>query len=166
MEKLYAPWRNVYVAGDKKTEHTAQECVFCVQCNENNNEKHFILKRYAHVYVALNLYPYNAGHLLVLPFAHVKELSALSAQVRAELIEVVSLSAEILTTALKAEGINIGLNLGSTAGASLPNHLHMHILPRWTGDTNFLPTLAETKQISVDLMKIYQTLKAEFDRLI
>lgn len=164
MEKLYAPWRSPYANGLKKGE-SPEDCVFCVQCNENNDEKFFILKRFAHVYVALNLYPYNAGHLLVLPYAHVKDLSALAPAVRAELMEVVTNSTEILKDILKTEGINIGLNLGRAAGAGLPGHLHMHIVPRWVGDTNFLPIIADTKQISVDLIKLYKTLKTAFDQL-
>lgn len=167
MKHLYAPWRSEYSqsVAQTKQEHTTEEhCVFCIKLKENDGE-HFILRRFEHCIVLLNLYPYNAGHILILPYEHVASLPELSKAARSELIELTSHSSIILKEILQAHGINIGLNLGKAAGAGIPSHLHMHVLPRYTGDTNFMPLLADTKQISFDLKEIYKKLKPAFDKL-
>jgi ATP adenylyltransferase len=115
--------------------------------------------------VMLNRFPYNAGHLLILPYAHKAGLNELSKEDRQELTELTNASIEIVKRELTCDGVNIGANLGKAAGAGIPSHLHMHILPRFLGDTNFLPTLADTKQISFDLGKIYTRLKPHFEQL-
>jgi ATP adenylyltransferase len=168
MKHLYAPWRSEYsqsVAQTKQEHATQENCTFCIQFKDKDDEEHFILRRFEHCIVMLNVYPYNAGHLLILPDQHVALLPELSKATRSELIELVSHSSTILKELLQAHGINIGLNLGKAAGAGIPSHLHFHVLPRYTGDTNFLPTLADTKQISFDLKAIYKKLKPAFDRL-
>lgn len=162
MKKLYAPWRGTYTKGtvrNRKKTTLSKDCVFCKIAKEKKDSANFILKRFKHNYIVLNRYPYNAGHLLVIPMAHKGRLSDLSPEARTELIELLSMSETVLRSALKAEGINIGLNQGKAAGAGIPQHLHFHLLPRWEGDTNFLPTLADAKQVSFDLKEIYQTLK-------
>lgn len=168
MKKLYAPWRADYTTGSAHKNHENQvqdECVFCKQIQSGENEKHFILKRFDHHMVILNLYPYNAGHLLIISLEHQATLSELSAESRTELIELSTLCVEIVKEALGAHGINVGLNLGKAAGAGIPSHIHTHVLPRFLGDTNFMPTLAETKVISFDLHAIYQKLKPYFERI-
>lgn len=169
MERLYSPWREQYaksVSSDAKAEHATQDmCVFCLQFADQQDEKYFILHRFKHTIVMLNLYPYNGGHLLILPIAHVRALGELSSQVRCEIMELMNHSVHILTTILHAHGINVGMNLGKAAGAGIPAHLHMHVLPRWLGDTNFMATLAETKQISVDLYALYTKLRPYFQEL-
>jgi ATP adenylyltransferase len=165
MQDLYAPWRNPYAGSlntAKQENVTSNECVFCLSIQADDDEKYFILKRYKYCFIILNKYPYNAGHLMVLPLAHEKELHNLSSHVRAEIMEAVSACIKIVEQTLKAEGVNVGLNLGRASGAGIPTHLHFHILPRWIGDTNFLPTLADTKVISFDLKDIYQQLKGSF----
>lgn len=165
MKKMYAPWRSNYTttkAHTKKEGIHEDECVFCEQFAENNDAHHFILKRYAYTAVLLNKFPYNAGHLLIIPFAHKATLDQLSKAARTELMELITQSSHIVRTTLKADGVNIGLNIGKDAGSSIPSHLHFHVLPRWKGDTNFLPTLADTKQISVDLHDVYKQLKKVF----
>ncbi len=165
MKNLYAPWRSSYAASteDSKQEHAKKDdCVFCTQLQENNDEKYFILKRYTHCFVVLNKYPYNAGHLMVLPLVHEKQLDNLSAEARHEIMDATSHCVKVVEKVLKAEGINIGLNIGRASGAGIPSHLHMHILPRWNGDTNFLPTLADIKVVSFDLKEIFELLKPEF----
>ena len=112
----------------------------------------------------LNKYPYNAGHLLILPIRHVALLSDLEKNERAELMELVNMSVNIVSATLGNHGLNIGINLGKAAGAGIPSHLHTHILPRWDGDTNFMPAIAKTKVISFDLSDIYEKLKKEFDK--
>ncbi|MEX0940350.1 MAG: HIT domain-containing protein [Candidatus Babeliales bacterium] len=168
MEILYAPWRNKYVhkvLRGKSEDTLKEDCVFCTQLATNNDEKHFIFKRFKHHAIMLNLYPYNAGHLLIVSLEHKNCLKDISKQARAELIELTHESIIILQNVLEAQGINVGLNLGKAGGAGIPSHLHQHVLPRWLGDTNFLPLLAQTKQISVDLQELYKKLKPHFEAL-
>ena len=162
MEKLYSPWRQRYVVANTKEKKNKTICPFCTQITASDDEKNFILTRFKHTTVLLNLYPYNAGHLLVLPNKHYKDLQQLSKVERDELMLVMSKSISVLYKTISPDGINVGLNLGKLAGASIVDHLHFHVLPRWDGDTNFLPLLAETKQISIDLNAIYQQIKAGF----
>jgi ATP adenylyltransferase len=165
MKKLYAPWRTSYSKSIDTKEHTAQ-CIFCAQIKDTQDEHHFILGRYKYCFVMLNLYPYNAGHLLIIPYKHVATLEQLSDQERTELINLTSHSVVILTKVLKCEGSNIGMNLGKASGGSVLDHLHQHVLPRWYGDTNFLPALTEdVKTISFDLKEIYNDLKPSFKKL-
>ncbi len=164
MDRLYSPWREQYVSGTRKVDEN-QECVFCSQFTDNQDEKYFILRRFKHTVVMLNLYPYNGGHLLILPIEHESSLSGLSREARNEMMEVVTHSTQIVTDILNAQGINVGFNFGRAAGAGIPAHLHMHVLPRWQGDTNFMVTLADTKQISIDLIELYKKLKPYFQEL-
>lgn len=168
MKKLYAPWRSPYAGSidqGKKENAAADTCVFCTQLAEHNDEHHLILYRGEHHAVMINKYPYNAGHLLIISLKHQATLEELSPASRAELIELTAHCVSILKKELHAEGVNVGLNLGKIAGAGIPAHIHMHILPRWNGDTNFLPTLTDTKQISFDLRDIYTQLKPAFTAL-
>jgi len=168
MKILYAPWRSEYASdtGVKKKENiSSDKCLFCKLLHDDNDKKNFIIKRFKNTFVMLNRYPYNAGHILVLPNAHASTLDSLSKKERSELMEVINKGIGILSLTLKTEGLNLGLNLGKAAGAGMPSHLHMHLLPRWQGDTNFIATIGMTKVISFDLKKIYKQLKAEFDTL-
>lgn len=168
MKNLYAPWRDRYTSSTvrgKKDGISKDDCIFCQQFAEKNNAKHFILRRFDHHAIMFNRYPYNAGHLLIIPFEHVATLEDLSTDARIELIELAQKSSHILRQELGAEGINIGLNMGKAAGAGIPAHLHMHVLPRWLGDTNVMPTIAEVKPISFDLPTMYNQLKPFFDQL-
>ncbi len=168
MKHLYCPWRSGYtdsVAHSKNENATPDECIFCIQFNEHSDEKYFILRRFEYHAVMFNRFPYNAGHLLILPFNHISQLDALSKDSRAELTELIMHSTKILKSELHAHGFNIGLNLGIAGGAGIPSHLHYHVLPRYVGDTNFLPTLGETKQISYDLSDFYKKLKPYFEQI-
>ena len=161
MDKLYSPWRQKYVTGESK-KITHKNCPFCANIATDQDNRNFILKRYKYVCVLLNLYPYNAGHLLVLPNKHCKDLQKLSQDELNELMLVISESIAALNKTIKPDGVNVGFNLGKAAGASITEHLHIHIVPRWDGDTNFMPLLAQTKQVSIDLKKIYQQIKPGF----
>ncbi len=166
MKRMYCPWRSNYTTQEariKKENLPSDECIFCDQFAQNIDKKFFILKRFKHNVVMLNRFPYNTGHLLIIPFAHKATLNDLSKAARSELMELITQSSDIVQKQLKADGVNIGLNVGKASGSSIPSHLHFHILPRWYGDTNFLPTLADTKQISVDLNDTYKKLKKAFD---
>lgn len=161
MKRLYAPWRKKYVekVHDMKQEKKP-ECPFCSQPQDMDDARYFILDRGKHNYVIMNAYPYNAGHLLVIPYEHQANLEELSDGARQELMTLTNKCVIKLKGVLGAHGINIGINLGKAAGAGIPEHLHQHVLPRWLGDTNFLPLIAETKQVSVDLPELYAKLKA------
>jgi ATP adenylyltransferase len=163
MDILYAPWRESYTNDFYKNKTQEEGCVFCVQSAQNADADHFILKRGKHALVILNKYPYNAGHLLVIPVAHQGELENLDHETRTELMSLITHSCTILKKAFPINGINVGLNLGKAAGGSIPEHLHFHLLPRFSGDTNFLPLLANTKVVSFDLRDIYNKLKPYFD---
>ncbi len=168
MNYLYAPWRSQYVQEDTigKTEDVGEDrCIFCTQFAEQHDEQNFILRRFTAHIVMLNKFPYNAGHLMIIPLQHKPSLEDFSAHERLELIELTTMSTAILKKVLKAEGINIGVNLGKSAGAGIPSHLHVHVLPRWQGDTSFLPLLANTKQISIDLVTTYAQLKLAFEHI-
>ena len=141
MERLWSPWRNEYVTDSDGGEG----CVFCVHLDEGDDEASHILHRGVTAFVILNAYPYNTGHLMVAPLRPVGELHALEPDERAELMELTTRSTEIVREALGAHGFNIGMNLGQVAGAGIPGHLHVHVVPRWGGDTNFMPVVGDTK---------------------
>jgi ATP adenylyltransferase len=168
MKNLYAPWRSDYttsVAHTKNENAPSDDCVFCSHKEHPlDDAKNFVLKRHEHVFVMFNKFPYNAGHLVVVPYAHVGSPDLLSKEARIELMEVTTQAATILKRETGAEGFNIGLNIGKAAGAGIPSHLHMHVLPRFVGDTNFLPTLGATRVISFDLNAMYQHLLNAFNR--
>lgn len=166
MKQLYCPWRKKYSDDSSKIRQpdaTETECIFCKQFKENNDKENFILKKYRHNVIILNKYPYNPGHLMVIPLLHTSDIDQLSPQDRAELIELTSKSSTILREALHAQGMNIGMNLGTWGGAGIPSHIHMHVIPRFDRDTNFLTTVSGTKAISYDLHEIYERLRPLFN---
>jgi ATP adenylyltransferase len=156
VRRLYAPWRSAYLKSPQQA-----CCIFCLAATQPaNDENHFVLKRFEHTYIMLNAYPYNGGHLMVVPYQHVNALGLLPEAARCELIEVSLKAIDLLQQELKPDGFNLGMNLGGrAAGGSIPEHIHMHVLPRWQGDTGFLPALANTKPISADLPALYQRLR-------
>lgn len=167
MKKIYCPWRSSYTDDKSRSKHedaTPEECVFCRHFKDHHDEQHFILKRSKHNAIMLNRFPYNAGHILIIPFAHVADMNQLSPEARTEMMELMSESIKILQDALQAPGINTGMNLGSIAGAGIPSHIHMHVIPRFPGDTNFLATVGDTKHISYSLSDIFTKLKPYFSQ--
>lgn len=168
MKKLYAPWRSSYTTDTTRGKHddsTPEDCAFCTKFKTQDDAKSYILARFKHFAVLLNLYPYNAGHLLVIPYAHIRNLDDLSTESHSELMQLLTESINVLKNTLKAEGVNVGLNLGKASGAGIPSHLHWHVLPRWHGDTNFLPLLADTKAVSYDLEVMYKQLAEPFQKI-
>src|SRR3990167_4801546 len=163
MKHLYVPWRQKY--SKENREEAKQGCPFCNEFSSDNDKQNYILRRFKYNAVVLNLYPYNAGHLMVIPFEHKSQLHELSKEALDEMMWLTATSSEILQKELVAQGINIGINLGKSAGAGIPEHLHMHVLPRWPGDTNFMTLLAETKPISFNLNEIYDDLVPYFEKL-
>lgn len=153
MDKLWAPWRVKYVT---ELIGKTKGCVFCRMLKEKKDAKNFIFARSRLSFAVLNIFPYNNGHILILPNRHVGDLSKLSKAETADLFELLNFSKGILDKAIKPAGYNIGMNLGRAAGAGFPGHLHVHVVPRWKGDVNFMPILAETKVISQSLIVLYK----------
>jgi len=167
MDILYAPWRDNYVKHSIKCKDAQNvECVFCtIFSSKDPVDQEFVLRRTDRVVVLLNIYPYNSGHLLIIPLDHVAHFEDLSKEVRSEIMELMTASIVILKQKLCAQAINTGANLGKISGAGVPDHLHMHVVPRWIGDTSFITVVGETKTISVDLKRIYNELKPAFQAL-
>ncbi len=163
MDILNAPWRQKYV---EQTHKPRTECVFCEILKQDTDQENLVLGRYKHNAVLMNKYPYNAGHLLIIPLDHIDTLEGLTPEARAEMMELASAATGIIGKLFKNQGTNIGINMGKAAGAGIPEHLHTHVVPRWHGDTNFLPVIAGTKQISVDMAEMYQQLKPLFGELL
>jgi len=155
MERLYSPWRSQYIEGLEKSEG----CFLCKAYQENNDEKNLLLYRGERAFVILNLFPYNAGHLMVCPNEHIGDFTVLDDKTLYEISLLTKEMVKLLKKVLKPDGFNIGYNLGRAAGAGLETHIHNHIVPRWIGDTNFMPVLGEVRVISQDLKEIYYKLK-------
>ena len=160
MQALWAPWRGDYVSNEVHQE-PSHGCVFCVMQTQPDTAASLILCRTPHSFVVMNRFPYTNGHLLVLPLQHTGDLEQLADEVFADVNQTVRRMLKALRAAVKAEGFNVGLNLGKVAGAGIPGHMHYHIVPRWAGDTNFMPLLAETPVISQHLESTYQLIKAQ-----
>ena len=157
MERLWTPWRMRYVGGGT----TDNACIFCVKPASDDDVAQLILHRGRHAFVIMNLYPYNTGHLMVVPYAHVADLALLSAEARAEMMDLVAWTTTAQRRVLHCAGFNVGLNLGSVAGAGVAEHLHIHVVPRWEGDANFMPILANTMVLPELLPVTYAKLRAE-----
>lgn len=138
------------------------DCFLCQKPSEQRDEENYILYRGATSYVLLNLYPYNSGHLMIAPYQHAGDLGTLSQAVAGELMSLTQRCVRILGDAYHPAGFNAGMNLGESAGAGEPGHLHMHVVPRWAGDTNFMPVLAGTKVLPEDLSQTYARLRGAF----
>ena len=156
MEHLWAPWRMEYV--QKAAE---SGCILCQKPRENNDEANLILFRGQHNFIILNAFPYNPGHLMVAPYRHIANLQDLTDEEAKELFDIIKKSLELLKQVIKPAGFNIGVNVGKVAGAGIAKHLHTHIVPRWQGDTNFMPVLTDTKVIPEALTGTYRKLRAK-----
>ncbi len=169
---LYAPWRASYIKNsiekDDKTPYEKQEkkgCPFCLEMNAHNDEKYLILRRFKHHCVVLNLYPYTKGHLLIVPFEHKAHLKDFSKEARTEMMEIATQSIILLQDILECPGVNAGLNLGRVAGASIPDHLHMQIIPRRNIDCSFIQIIGNMRVSCWDLKEMYKDLKPYFDAI-
>ena len=149
-----------YVGTDKPV-----GCIFCVKPAEGRDAENLILTRAARAYVLLNLYPYNSGHLMVVPYLHTGDLSTLPADIGAEVLSLTQKSLAALTSEYRPQGFNVGVNLGEVAGGSVSAHLHFHVVPRWAGDTNFMPVTADTKVLPETLDQTYRRLRPYFTSL-
>ncbi len=153
MKQLWAPWRLNYIL-----EGNTDECIFCVKPKEDKDRDNLILFKGEHSYVIMNLFPYGNGHLMIVPYEHTKELNGLSEDTLLDLMVLTRKSENVLRKVFQAQGFNIGINLGRAAGAGIDEHLHIHIVPRWVGDTNFMPVLADIKVIPQHILATYDLL--------
>ncbi|WP_406701098.1 HIT domain-containing protein [Singulisphaera sp. Ch08] len=161
MDRLWAPWRAQYIREASAGAETDPGCFLCRGISSRDDRDNLLVWRGAHSVVVLNRFPYNNGHLLVAPLVHRGTLGELSGADLTEPIETVRKLVGILDRMLRPQGYNIGLNQGKSAGAGLPGHLHWHVVPRWDGDTNFMPVLGQTKVIVESLLEFYDRLAAE-----
>ena len=158
MDHLWSPWRYKYVS----TAEPSASCIFCSKSQEAADEQNLIVDRGAHTFVLLNLYPYASGHLMVAPYAHVATLAEADEDVAVEMMLQTRRAQRVLGSVYRAPGFNLGMNIGSCAGAGIAGHIHMHVLPRWTNDVNFMTTIAETRVIPEALDETYRKLSAAF----
>lgn len=159
MDKLWAPWRMEYI---QDIDQRDEGCIFCAKPDEDNDRENLILSRGEKNFIIMNKYPYNNGHLMVVPYEHCSDSSEIDDAVALEMWQLTNTCKAVLTKAFHPDGFNIGMNIGRTAGAGIDQHIHMHIVPRWSGDTNFMPVIGETKVISQGLLEAYDKLAPYF----
>ncbi len=162
MENLWAPWRMAFIAPETPQ---PQECIFCTQPAEQRDEEYHILYRGPLCFMMLNRYPYNNGHLMIAPYQHVAGIEGLNAATLSEMMAQAQLALQALRLVMKPDGFNMGINEGKVAGAGFADHIHFHIVPRWNGDTNFMPVIADTKVVPEHLDIVYQKLKQALESL-
>ncbi|MDA2915800.1 HIT domain-containing protein [Nitrospinae bacterium AH_259_B05_G02_I21] len=160
MDQLWAPWRMEYIKGSSDG-----DCVLCLIFEAGDDAAHNVLFRGRHTYVVMNRYPYSNGHLMIAPFAHVPDYTDLDEPTLVECSVVTQKALLCLREAFAPDGINIGLNLGRVAGAGIVDHVHLHVVPRWEGDTNFMPVVADTKVISEHIRRTYERLRPYFEKI-
>lgn len=172
IERLWAPWRLAYIKGDETSVEERQKglkllpggdraCFLCCDVVDTEDRENLVVERSAHSVVVLNRFPYNNGHLLVAPQRHVARLADLTSEEQLDGLATLNRYLERLEKLMRPEGFNVGLNLGRVAGAGLPGHVHWHIVPRWNGDTNFMPVLANVKIIPQSLDSLWELLQPE-----
>ncbi len=158
MEPLWAPWRSEFILREKKEEG----CFFCryLLAGPGHDRENLVVERGEQVFVVMNRFPYNNGHLLIAPHRHTADLGSLDDHAAVEMWRTAERWVARIRRAMKAEGVNLGLNLGRAAGAGVEDHLHLHVVPRWVGDTNFMPVCSDAKVISQSLAACYEALRA------
>jgi ATP adenylyltransferase len=161
MDYIWAPWRLEFILKGGEG-----GCFLCEEPKEDNDAENYILYRGKYNFIVLNAFPYNPGHLLVAPYRHTGKIEELNSDEYSEHFELMQLGVKLLTGMVKPDGFNVGMNLGRIAGAGVADHIHTHIVPRWQGDTNFMPVLGDTKVIPEALLKTYNRLKEGLDKLL
>jgi ATP adenylyltransferase len=160
VKQIWSPWRIDYIRGAKPA-----DCVFCAAPCAQSLEDTLVLFRGQYSYVMMNRYPYTNGHLMVIPYSHVAELTEVPPEVQIEMLQEINMAVQALREVMNPQGFNVGLNLGASAGAGIRDHLHFHVVPRWVGDTNFMAVIGETNVIVEALESSYLQLKPVFERL-
>lgn len=158
MDYLFTPWRYAYITGGEKP----GECVFCAQLREKDDAKALIVHRGKHCFVILNAYPYTSGHVMIAPYEHTDQLQKLSSEAAREMMSLMQKLEGILRELYKPDGLNMGINLGKAAGAGIAGHIHMHVLPRWVADANFVSVIGETRVIPEALEETYRRIRSKF----
>ncbi|ADV65510.1 HIT family protein [Desulfurococcus mucosus] len=158
MRILWNPWRYEYIRRFSTGDEKSGECLFC-RLKTAVDEEALILHRGRHSFIVLNAYPYNSGHVMVAPYRHVGSLEDLSDEELLEIMQLVKLSMRVIRKAFNPDGFNIGVNIGRVAGAGVPGHVHVHVVPRWVGDTNFMGVIAGAKTLPVSLQESYSMLR-------
>lgn len=157
MDRIWSPWRYRYVS-----QQSSEGCIFCAKIVENNDPGNYILHRAEHNFVLLNLYPYTTGHLMIAPYEHVPTLAESGPAALKEMMMLAQRAEIALKKVYNPRGFNVGLNIGEAAGAGVAGHIHMHVLPRWTADANFMTTIGETRVLPEDLETTYRRLRELF----
>ena len=160
MDYMWAPWRMEYILSSKPA-----GCIFCDKPQQDTDRENLILYRGETCFVIMNYYPYNNGHLLIIPYRHISNLENLTTQEQAEMMSVLTKSNKIIKETMNPDGLNIGMNLGKVAGAGIDDHLHFHIVPRWNGDTNFMPVVGHTKVLAQALYESWDSLIPHFEKI-
>jgi ATP adenylyltransferase len=164
MKRLFSPWRSKYIQSFKNEKPRKNTSLFTRIVKEKKDKKNLVLVRRKHCFVMMNLYPYNSGHLMIVPYKKTAQLSDLSAVEYAEIMQTSADMMKILDTIMRPQGFNFGANIGRVAGAGIDDHIHFHIVPRWNGDTNFMPVLNDIKVVSEELEATYDKIRAEIER--
>jgi ATP adenylyltransferase len=163
VETLWSPWRYEYIASSGSEVGEGSACVFCqIGKSPERDETNFVLHRASHNFIVLNIYPYITGHLLIVPFEHLGELDAVAKDATDELMDLTKRCQSALREVYQPGGFNIGVNQGRSGGAGIVDHVHLHIMPRWAGDTNFMSTVGQTRVIPEDLSQTYNKLRKCF----
>jgi len=157
---IWAPWRAEFVLAEKE-----KGCIFCNRLKMEDSIENLIVYRGDNNFVILNKFPYNSGHVMIVPNRHIAHLEELTSEEAVEFFELIRKSVVVIKKTIKPHSLNVGINLGESSGAGIPEHLHMHVVPRWQGDTNFMPVIGKTKVISLPLEPIYEALRKGFTRL-
>ncbi|RPI01788.1 MAG: HIT domain-containing protein [Ignavibacteriae bacterium] len=164
MKHLFSPWRSEYIK-TFSDEKKARSCLFCRMQREARDAENLIVWRGKFCFVVMNRYPYNSGHVMIVPYRHTSRFGKFTGEEHAEIMKLTAKCIEALEHISKPEGFNYGANLGRTAGAGIDKHIHFHLVPRWNGDTNFMPAIGQTKVVSEDIRRTWKKLKSEFKKL-
>lgn len=162
MDRLWTPWRYAYIKGSSGRQPEDSSCIFCSLRDTDDDDAAFILHRAEYNYIVLNIYPYISGHLLIVPYEHTPDLDAASALTTGEMMTLAKNCQTVLREVYRPHGFNLGMNLGRSAGAGVAEHIHLHIMPRWAGDANFMTTVGETRVIPEDLTETFSKLRGRF----
>jgi len=162
-ERLHAPWRMEYI---ERAGKPACACIFCEKPQQDSDGANLIVHRGAHCFVILNAFPYNNGHVMVIPYQHTADFTCLPPETLQELMRLTQLTILALRSAMRPDGFNVGMNIGSAAGAGIAEHLHLHIVPRWSGDTNFMPVVGHTRVLPESLARTWEKVRAAFNTVL
>jgi len=159
MDYLWTPWRYAYITGERE----GQECIFCGKDKDQDDRKSWIVHRGTYCFICLNAFPYTSGHVMILPYDHLDELQKLSTDAAREMMDLSQRTETVLRSLYRPDGINLGMNIGSAAGAGVAGHLHMHVLPRWIADANFMTVISETRVLPETLEVTWERMRKAFE---